>query len=73
MKTIVIGAYGHIGSYLVPKLVRAGHDVICISRGRASLTPPAPRESTSPISAWTETKKPNPISPRRSPLWMRMW
>lgn len=34
MKTIVIGAYGHIGSYLVPKLVRAGHDVICISRGQ---------------------------------------
>lgn len=33
MKTVVVGAYGHIGSFLVPKLVRAGHQVICVSRG----------------------------------------
>jgi nucleoside-diphosphate-sugar epimerase len=30
----VIGGTGHIGSYLVPGLVRAGHDVVVISRGR---------------------------------------
>lgn len=30
---VVIGATGHIGSYLVPRLVRAGHDVIALSRG----------------------------------------
>ncbi|MGI6238114.1 MAG: NAD-dependent epimerase/dehydratase family protein [Christensenellales bacterium] len=35
MKIVVIGAYGHIGSYLVPRLVRAGHDVVCISRGQS--------------------------------------
>ncbi|MEA5016874.1 MAG: NAD-dependent epimerase/dehydratase family protein [Candidatus Limiplasma sp.] len=35
MKTVVIGAYGHIGSYLVPRLVRDGHEVICISRGQS--------------------------------------
>jgi nucleoside-diphosphate-sugar epimerase len=29
----VIGATGHIGSYLVPRLVRAGHEVIAVSRG----------------------------------------
>jgi len=35
MKTVVIGGCGHIGSYLVPKLVNAGHNVICISRGKS--------------------------------------
>ena len=32
-KAVVIGATGHIGSYLVPELVRAGYDVIAMSRG----------------------------------------
>ena len=30
---MVIGATGHIGSYLVPRLVRAGHEVMAVSRG----------------------------------------
>jgi nucleoside-diphosphate-sugar epimerase len=30
---VVIGATGHIGTYLVPRLVRAGHEVVAISRG----------------------------------------
>jgi nucleoside-diphosphate-sugar epimerase len=30
---VVIGATGHIGSYLVPRLVRAGHEVLAVSRG----------------------------------------
>jgi nucleoside-diphosphate-sugar epimerase len=30
---VVIGATGHIGSYLVPRLVRGGHEVIAVSRG----------------------------------------
>lgn len=32
MRVIVIGGTGHIGTYLVPRLVRAGHEVVCISR-----------------------------------------
>jgi nucleoside-diphosphate-sugar epimerase len=32
-RVVVIGATGHIGSYLVPRLVRAGYDVIAVSRG----------------------------------------
>ncbi|NLR31556.1 NAD-dependent epimerase/dehydratase family protein [Levilactobacillus tujiorum] len=32
MKIVVIGGYGHIGSYLVPKLVKLGNEVIVISR-----------------------------------------
>lgn len=33
MKIVVIGGSGHIGSFLVPRLVRAGYEVINISRG----------------------------------------
>jgi nucleoside-diphosphate-sugar epimerase len=33
MRIAVIGGSGHIGSFLVPRLVRAGHDVVNISRG----------------------------------------
>ncbi|MBB4231315.1 NAD-dependent epimerase/dehydratase family protein [Rhizobium mongolense] len=34
-RVIVIGATGHVGTYLVPRLVEAGHDVVAISRGKA--------------------------------------
>lgn len=34
MKTVVIGGTGHIGTYLIPRLVQAGHEVICLSRGQ---------------------------------------
>jgi nucleoside-diphosphate-sugar epimerase len=33
MRVVVVGATGHVGGYLVPRLVRAGHEVIAISRG----------------------------------------
>ncbi|HYA45655.1 MAG TPA: NAD-dependent epimerase/dehydratase family protein [Acidimicrobiales bacterium] len=36
MKVVVIGGTGHIGTYLVPRLAAAGHDVVTISRGRRS-------------------------------------
>lgn len=32
MRVVVIGGTGHIGTYLIPRLVEAGHGVICISR-----------------------------------------
>ncbi|HEY3880184.1 MAG TPA: NAD-dependent epimerase/dehydratase family protein [Trebonia sp.] len=32
-RVVVIGATGHIGTYLVPRLVDRGHEVIAISRG----------------------------------------
>jgi nucleoside-diphosphate-sugar epimerase len=42
MRVVVIGGTGHIGTYLVPGLARAGHDVVVISRGsrRAYLDDP---------------------------------
>lgn len=33
MRIVVIGGSGHIGTFLIPRLVRAGHEVINISRG----------------------------------------
>ncbi|RZS91646.1 nucleoside-diphosphate-sugar epimerase [Motilibacter rhizosphaerae] len=42
MRVVVIGGSGHIGSYLVPRLVRAGHEVVSVSRGRSTPYVPAP-------------------------------
>lgn len=36
MRVVVVGGSGHIGTFLVPRLVRAGHEVVTISRGRRS-------------------------------------
>jgi nucleoside-diphosphate-sugar epimerase len=33
VKIVVIGGTGHIGTSLVPRLVQAGHSVVCIARG----------------------------------------
>jgi nucleoside-diphosphate-sugar epimerase len=33
MRVVVIGGTGHVGTYLVPRLVEAGHEVISVSRG----------------------------------------
>lgn len=33
MRAVIIGGTGHIGTYLVPSLVRAGHEAVVISRG----------------------------------------
>src|ERR687898_1066213 len=34
MRVVVIGGSGHVGTFLVPRLVEAGHDVVSVSRGR---------------------------------------
>lgn len=44
MRVVVIGGTGHIGTYLVPRLVNAGHEVIVASRGK--------REPYLPDKAW---------------------
>lgn len=36
MRVVMIGASGHVGTYLVPRLVEAGHEVIAVSRGQRS-------------------------------------
>jgi len=32
-RIVVIGATGHVGTFLVPRLARAGHEVVAVSRG----------------------------------------
>jgi len=44
LRIVVIGGTGHIGSYLVPRLVEAGHHVIVMARGT--------REPYHPHPAW---------------------
>src|SRR3954447_16839635 len=41
-RIVVIGATGHVGTSLIPRLVRAGHDVVAISRGTRAPYTPAP-------------------------------
>jgi nucleoside-diphosphate-sugar epimerase len=33
MRVVIIGGSGHIGSYLTPRLVNAGYEVFCVTRG----------------------------------------
>jgi nucleoside-diphosphate-sugar epimerase len=46
---VVIGATGHIGSFLVPRLVRAGHRVVAVSRGQ--------REPYVEDEAWQDVRR----------------
>ncbi|MGM0673673.1 MAG: NAD-dependent epimerase/dehydratase family protein [Spirochaetota bacterium] len=48
MKVVVIGGTGHIGTYLIPRLVAQGHEVIVLSRGS--------RSPYQPHAAWNRVK-----------------
>jgi nucleoside-diphosphate-sugar epimerase len=48
MRVIVIGGSGHIGTYLTPRLVEAGHMVVCVSRSI--------REPYRPDPAWNSVE-----------------
>ncbi|WP_449395840.1 NAD-dependent epimerase/dehydratase family protein [Devosia riboflavina] len=41
-RIVVIGATGHIGTYLVPRLVRLGHEVVAVTRGTSKPYLPDP-------------------------------
>ena len=49
MRVTLIGGTGHIGTYLVPRLVEAGHGVTVVSRGQ--------REPYRPHGAWRAVTK----------------
>jgi nucleoside-diphosphate-sugar epimerase len=44
MKILIIGGTGHVGTYLVPRLVHLGNTVVCVSRRQ--------REPYTPHAAW---------------------
>ena len=48
MHLVIIGGTGHIGTFLVPRLVDAGHRVTCVTR--------AQREPYAPNSAWASVR-----------------
>ena len=49
MRVVVVGGSGHIGTFLVPRLVRAGHEVVNVSRGR--------RRSYREDDAWQQVRQ----------------
>lgn len=48
MKIVILGATGHVGGYLVPRLVELGHEVTAVSRGR--------REPYQAHEAWKQVR-----------------
>jgi nucleoside-diphosphate-sugar epimerase len=49
MRVVVVGGSGHIGTFLVPRLVRAGHEVVNISRGT--------RKAYADDAAWLDVRQ----------------
>ncbi|HXJ38893.1 MAG TPA: NAD-dependent epimerase/dehydratase family protein, partial [Bryobacteraceae bacterium] len=49
MRVTVIGGSGHIGTYLTPRLVEAGYEVVCVSRGQ--------RQPYQPHGAWRKVEQ----------------
>jgi nucleoside-diphosphate-sugar epimerase len=47
-RVVVIGGSGHVGTYLVPRLVEAGFEVVNVSRGR--------RDPYAPHAAWKSVR-----------------
>ena len=47
-RTVVIGGSGHVGTYLVPRLVEAGFEVVNVTRGK--------RAPYQPHAAWAEVE-----------------
>ena len=49
MRVVVIGGSGHIGTYLIPRLVESGYEVITVSRGLS--------DAYHPHRAWESVQK----------------
>ncbi|MCJ7550847.1 MAG: NAD-dependent epimerase/dehydratase family protein [Anaerolineae bacterium] len=49
MHIVIIGGTGHVGTYMVPRLVEAGHEVTVVSRGQ--------RDPYTPHGAWAPVNR----------------
>ncbi len=49
MRVVIIGGSGHVGTYLAPRLIEAGHAVVNVCRGR--------REPYQPHAAWKQVEQ----------------
>ena len=50
-RVVIIGGTGHIGSFLTPRLVEAGHEVVNVSRSQ--------RQPYQPHAAWAKVRQVN--------------
>jgi nucleoside-diphosphate-sugar epimerase len=48
MRAVIIGGSGHVGTYLVPRLVEAGYEVVNVTRGQ--------RQPYQPHAAWKQVQ-----------------
>ena len=55
MRIVIIGGSGHVGTYLVPLLVEAGHQVVNVSRGQAR--PYAPNAAWAAVETVTADRE----------------
>ena len=53
MRIVVIGGSGHVGSFLVPRLVRAGREVVSLTRGARAL-----RRRPGVVGGWSDPGEP---------------
>jgi nucleoside-diphosphate-sugar epimerase len=49
MRVVIVGGTGHVGTYLVPRLVEAGHEVVALDRGL--------RQPYQPNAAWKQVER----------------
>jgi nucleoside-diphosphate-sugar epimerase len=49
MRVVILGGKGHIGTYLVPRLVEEGHEVLSVSRGQ--------QQPYQPHAAWKQVRQ----------------
>ena len=49
MRIVIIGGSGHVGTYLVPRLIEAGHEVVNVTRGQ--------RQPYQPHAAWSHVEQ----------------
>jgi nucleoside-diphosphate-sugar epimerase len=49
MRVVIVGGTGHVGTYLVPRLVEAGHEVVALDRGL--------RQPYQPHAAWKQVER----------------
>jgi nucleoside-diphosphate-sugar epimerase len=49
MRIVIIGGTGHVGTYLIPRLAAAGHELIVVSRGQ--------RDPYQPHAAWQTVQR----------------
>ena len=74
LRIVIIGGTGHVGTYLVPRLVHSGHEVLSISRGESKPYRNHPAwESVEHVRLDRAAEEGPETSRRRCPLCARTW